>query len=210
MAAMTRADLLRAAFAVRDLQALALYAAALVTLVALSSPTLATLGAIALGLVAWVLSEYAFHRFLLHLPLVRYRPIRQVQKRIHHKHHRVPDDPRYLFVPWWASPGLLALGGGLCTLVVGRAAFIPCTLGYALALLVYEVTHFTAHVPYRPRTRWFAFMKRHHLLHHYKNERYWFGVTTPLGDLLARTWPPPDRVPKSKTARDLTGPADAA
>ena len=37
----------------------------------------------------------------------------------------------------------------------------------------------------------------------YGNERYWFGVTSTLGDHLLRTAPDHSTVPKSGTARTL-------
>ena len=42
-----------------------------------------------------------------------------------------------------------------------------------------------------------------HRLHHYKNEHYWFGVTSTVGDHLLRTAPDQTEVPKSSTARTL-------
>ena len=60
-----------------------------------------------------------------------------------------------------------------------------------------------AHVPYHPRTRLGRLMKRHHLLHHFKNERFWFGVTNPVVDKLLGTWKRRADVEKSETARTL-------
>ena len=41
------------------------------------------------------------------------------------------------------------------------------------------------------------------LLHHFKSEHYWFGVTNPVGDLVLRTYPDQAGVPTSPTARTL-------
>jgi hypothetical protein len=189
-----------------DLQGLCGWAVLSAGLVVWSAPGLSTvLWGLGVGLASWSLSEYVFHRFVLHAPRVRARAIWRMQKRLHYKHHEVPDDPRWLFIPWWGSPGLIAIGGGVGAWTVGPGAFWPAALGYAMALVLYEVTHFAAHVPYRPRTRWGAFMKRHHVLHHYKNERYWYGVTSPLGDFVFGTWAKADGVQRSKTARKLAG-----
>ena len=49
-------------------------------------------------------------------------------------------------------------------------------------------------------------MWRNHRLHHYKNEHYWFTVTTAgTADRLFGTFPDPAGVPKSPTARALHG-----
>src|SRR5437588_533858 len=70
-------------------------------------------------------------------------------------------------------------------------------------LLTYEWTHYLIHSPYRPRTRFYRYVWRAHRLHHFRNERYWFGVTVHVADHLLRTFPEKDSVPVSPTARTL-------
>ena len=72
-----------------------------------------------------------------------------------------------------------------------------------MILGLYEWCHFLIHTPYRPRGRYFRSIWRGHRLHHYKNERYWFGVTVNLADHVFRTFPAKDDVPTSPTARTL-------
>ena len=49
-------------------------------------------------------------------------------------------------------------------------------------------------------------MWRNHRLHHYKNEHYWFTVTTAgTADRLFGTYPDPATVPTSPTAKNLHG-----
>ena len=69
--------------------------------------------------------------------------------------------------------------------------------------LAYEWTHFLIHSKYRPRRAYYRLLWRHHRNHHFRNEHYWFGVTTDLGDRLLRTRPERDAVGVSPTARDL-------
>ena len=73
---------------------------------------------------------------------------------------------------------------------------------YAI-LLTYEWCHFLIHTPYRPRGRYYRSIWRGHRLHHYKNEHYWFGVTTNLGDRVLGTFPDQGEVSRSRTARTL-------
>ena len=48
------------------------------------------------------------------------------------------------------------------------------------------------HSDYRPRSRWYRSVWRNHRLHHYKNEHYWFTVTTAgTADRLFGTYPDP-------------------
>jgi hypothetical protein len=121
---------------------------------------------------------------------------------VHWQHHFRPTEPRLVFTPWWALAGLVA-ATGLIGWRVDAVAAGAAALGMSLVLFFYETTHLAAHVPYRPRTRWGAFMKRFHLLHHFHNERFWFGVTHPLADWLARTWRDPAGTDRSSTARTL-------
>lgn len=150
-----------------------------------------------LGMITWVVAEYVFHRCLLHLEIPAGAPgwARWIMERGHQGHHREPRRPELLFVPWWASPGLLALAYGLGVLLEGQLGLPGLALAvaatYAVCLVFYEVMHLAAHVPYRPRTRYGRWMKRHHLLHHYKDASVWFGVTNPLADMVAGTWPAP-------------------
>jgi hypothetical protein len=46
----------------------------------------------------------------------------------------------------------------------------------------YEWCHFLIHTPYRPHGWYYRTIWRGHRLHRYKNEHYWFGVTSTIGD----------------------------
>ena len=71
-----------------------------------------------------------------------------------------------------------------------------------LALAHYEWVHLLVHSKYRPTSRYYAHLDRNHRLHHFRNERYWLGVTVDVGDRLARTLPVDrDAVPMSDTVR---------
>lgn len=77
-------------------------------------------------------------------------------------------------------------------------------------MLAYDWTHFLIHTRVPPRTAYYRRIWRGHRLHHYRNERYWLGVTSPLGDLALRTNPPRDAVELSPTARGLATPGFTA
>jgi 4-hydroxysphinganine ceramide fatty acyl 2-hydroxylase len=153
---------------------------------------------------AWLLAEYLFHRFVLHLPQPPQPYLRKLHGRLHHKHHESPDDkPWLLFVPLFGSVQLLAMAFGAGWAAGGAVPATGATLGLSAMLCHYELTHLAAHVPYQPRTAWGRMLKRAHRWHHFKNEHYWFGVTHPFMDLLFRTWPEQATVQKSRTARTL-------
>jgi sterol desaturase/sphingolipid hydroxylase (fatty acid hydroxylase superfamily) len=70
--------------------------------------------------------------------------------------------------------------------------------------LGYEWTHYLIHSDYKPKTRLYRAIWRNHRNHHYKNEHYWFTVTSSgTADRVLRTYPDPSTVENSPTAKDL-------
>ena len=68
----------------------------------------------------------------------------------------------------------------------------------------YEWTHYLVHSDYRPKSRWYRSVWRNHRLHHYKNEHYWFTVTSAgTADRLFGTYPDAATVKTSPTVRSL-------
>ncbi|MGH1488758.1 MAG: sterol desaturase family protein [Acidimicrobiales bacterium] len=66
----------------------------------------------------------------------------------------------------------------------------------------YEWSHFLFHTAYRPKSRYYRRLKSNHRLHHWRNERYWLGITSNLGDRVMRTYPASrSAVPLSPTVR---------
>ena len=112
-----------------------------------------------------------------------------------------------MFIPW-RSLILVILGN----YAISLTAFprLGQGLSFMLALatlgLLYEWTHYLIHSDYRPKNRVYKAVWRNHRLHHYKNEHYWFTVTTTAtADRLFGTYPDPTSVPTSKTAKNLHG-----
>jgi Fatty acid hydroxylase superfamily len=172
---------------------------------------------VAVGVVALTpVVEWAIHVYLLHCKPFRLfgRKIDLLAAREHRAHHAAPAEldgvliPRYavlIFIPmiaatvWLVSfPIHAVLGGG------DRIPHAATGLLVSYVILgSYEWCHFVIHTPYRPKSRYFRSIWRGHRLHHYKNEHYWFGVTSTVGDQLLRTAPEQSTVPKSTTARTL-------
>jgi hypothetical protein len=168
------------------------------------------------GVVAFTpLAEWAIHVYLLHAKPIRLRGRRYdlLAAREHRAHHCAPAVldgvliPTYamlIFVPqialtvWALSfPIHLVLGGD-------RIAHAATGLLVSYVILgAYEWCHFLIHTPYRPRGRYYRSIWRGHRLHHYKNEHFWFGVTSTVGDHILRTAPDQADVQKSATARTL-------
>jgi hypothetical protein len=172
---------------------------------------------VALGIIgATPFAEWAIHVYLLHSRPLRFgswRPIELPTAREHREHHFAPAVldgvliPVYgvlIFLPMIAAT-VWALSYPIHA-VVGGDQWAGATTGLLTSYLIlgtYEWTHFLIHTPHRPRARYYRSIWRNHRLHHYKNERYWFGVTSTLGDRVIGTDPDQRIVPRSRTARSL-------
>ena len=162
--------------------------------------------AIAAGMVAaQPFTEWVIHVAILHSKPRRLgrRTVELALARHHREHHLDPKDIDRLLIP---IPTVVGAIGGTAALVatVGRdlAGVTAALTGFSL-MLGYEWTHFLMHSAYRPKTALYRNRWRAHRLHHYKNERYWFGITSGLGDRVLRTSPDRAEVETSATARNL-------
>lgn len=178
---------------------------------------------IGFGLVA----AQPFVEWLIHVYLLHSRPLHVGGRRFdlpaareHREHHAEPSELDGVLVPTSVLAGFLPLIGALAwaiALPVSRLAggghrkgAASGALGAYLLLGMYEWCHYLIHTPYVPRRSLYRAIRRSHRLHHYKNETYWFGVTSNLGDRVLGTNPDQSEVPRSATARALHQPAEAA
>jgi sterol desaturase/sphingolipid hydroxylase (fatty acid hydroxylase superfamily) len=171
---------------------------------------------IAAGLVAVTpFVEWLIHVYLLHSPPinVRGRRLEMLTAREHRAHHQAPGVLSGVLLPVYGVLiflGMIALVNWLLSfpshLVLGGPRLAYATTGVLVSfaiLATYEWTHFLIHAPYKPRGRYFKAIWRNHRLHHFKNERYWFGVTSTIGDRVIGTLPDQRSVARSATARSL-------
>jgi sterol desaturase/sphingolipid hydroxylase (fatty acid hydroxylase superfamily) len=162
---------------------------------AAASPAIAP-AAFILGLFVWTLAEYTLHRFVFH-----YEPKTPAQERafflFHGVHHAQPQLKTRLVMPPVVSLPLAAIFYGLIYLVVGlllRApAWTPLIFsGFVAGYLLYDMTHYAAHhLPMR--SGYLKFLKRYHIMHHYRTPNARFGVSSPLWDYVFRTAPATSR-----------------
>jgi sterol desaturase/sphingolipid hydroxylase (fatty acid hydroxylase superfamily) len=171
---------------------------------------------VAVGLIAATpFVEWLIHVYLLHSPpiSVRGRRVEMLTAREHRAHHEAPSVLGGVLLPVYGVLvflTMIALVNWLLSfplhLLLGGPRLAYATTGvlvsYAI-LAAYEWTHFLIHAPYKPRRRYFKAIWRNHRLHHFKNERYWFGVTSTIGDRVIGTLPDQRSVPRSATARSL-------
>lgn len=158
--------------------------------------------------------EWFIHLFLLHAPEDSARMTRFGTGTGHREHHLDPTNVGWLMLApmdafvflfmlmgWtavWSLPVIALLGASLF------ATYLTALLAAYLTLAHYEWTHLLVHTRYRPKNRYYKRLEVNHRLHHYRNEHYWLGVTSNLGDRVLRTLPKEKSdVPLSDTARTL-------
>ncbi|MGF7233469.1 MAG: sterol desaturase family protein [Frankia sp.] len=156
---------------------------------------------VALGaLVAQPFVEWAIHREILHArPDSRFGEIFWAAAGFGHAQHHA--DPASLDTMFLRPQEIVPLGA----VAVGVALAAPRSVAtgavcVGLGVLAYDWTHFLIHTAYQPRTALYRRTWRNHRLHHYRNERYWLGVTSPVADVLLGTEPARDTVPLSRAA----------
>jgi sterol desaturase/sphingolipid hydroxylase (fatty acid hydroxylase superfamily) len=141
-------------------------------------------GAVA-GLFLWTLAEYLLHRFLFH-----YQPRSPRVERIfflfHGVHHAQPQAKTRLVMPLPVSIPLAALFYGLfygvlAVLLKAPQWVNPLMAGFIVGYLLYDMTHYATH-HFPMRSGYAKYLKRHHMMHHYKDPTTRFGVSSPLWD----------------------------
>jgi Fatty acid hydroxylase superfamily len=158
-------------------------------------------------LAAFPVIEWVIHVGILHWRPRRLGPVEidSLLARKHREHHADPRDLPLVFIPWQVLAWLLPADVVVALLAVpGPSAAWSLLLSVYALMAGYEWTHYLIHSDYRPRTTAYRAVWRNHRLHHYKNEHYWFTVTTAgTADRLLGTYPDPETVQTSGTAKNL-------
>jgi len=159
-----------------------------------------------LGFAVFPFLEWLLHKYVLHIKpfeLFGWR-IDPEGARRHRAHHREPWRPELIVLPpqvhLTVGPALLALAWWAAP---NPAWALSALVGYGLAALNYEWTHFMVHTRIRPRNRYYQRLFRMHRMHHFHNENYWYGFTVTSVDRLLGTGPEPEATSRSPSCRDL-------
>lgn len=143
------------------------------------------LGALLAGYLGWTVLEYWLHRLFFHLT-VRGPKTKRVYFVVHGVHHDYPWDTSRLVIPPGASLILAAIFYGLFRLVFGPTGLYPFFAGFVGGYVIYDTTHWYLHARV-PRTRFGRWLRREHMVHHFKAPTTRFGVSCPWMDHVFRT-----------------------
>ena len=150
---------------------------------------LTMVGLFLVGVFYWTFLEYLLHRFVLH-----WEPETPVWKAVrkcfpgHRSHHNKPsrfrEDGIHMlkFFSWPSLFGVFFFWPVFGSLPMSLSFVAGIQIGY----LLYEFTHSACHFmamssPYATH------LKRHHAIHHHRDETVNFGVTTSIWDVMFRT-----------------------
>lgn len=138
-----------------------------------------------LGIVIWTLAEYTLHRFLFH-----YNPKSPLGEKLHFifhgVHHDYPSDSRRLVMPPSVSIPLAFLFYTLFYYLLGQVYVSPFFVGFLTGYLIYDMTHYAVH-HFNMHSKFWLFIKNHHMRHHYLNPAKGYGVSSPVWDNIMGT-----------------------
>lgn len=159
-----------------------------------------------------LLALFPVIEWVIHVCILHWRPRRvagvevdSLLARKHREHHADPRQIPLVFIPWpalcWLLPAYVVVAWLAMPTTASALSLLVSVYGIKLG---YEWTHYLVHSDYRPRSAWYRSVWRNHRLHHYKNEHYWFTVTSAgTADRLFGTYPDPATVETSPTVRNL-------
>ena len=130
--------------------------------------------------------EYWIHRKIFHmLPTSKIKE--KLQYAFHGLHHDQPRDKTRLAMPPIMSVTLMFIIFGVSYLLIGNYAF-GFVSGFLTGYASYLAVHYIVHA-YPPPKNVFRTLWIHHGIHHYKDDKVAFGVSSPLWDWIFRTMP---------------------
>ena len=157
------------------------------------------------SLVQASLVEWVFHKYWLHRPWAP-KDAFVAHTMIHHQlckfddtfHVEEEEQEEALEFQWWVGPLIIAISllpwWGLASLAHVPTALciafaVPFTVVFSLYHVGFVVFHELMHKPrssWFEKSRYFAFVKKHHRIHHYRMNRN-LNVVLPIADFFLRT-----------------------
>jgi hypothetical protein len=159
-----------------------------------------------------MLALFPFFEWIIHVFVLHWRPRRlgrltidPLLAREHRAHHVDPRNVALVFVPAKALLWVVALTVAIALFAFPRLGLGLTYLAFGTTLgICYEWTHYLIHSDYKPKTGIYRAIWRNHRQHHFKNEHYWFTVTSSgTADRVLGTYPDLGSVAASPTAKNL-------
>jgi sterol desaturase/sphingolipid hydroxylase (fatty acid hydroxylase superfamily) len=148
-----------------------------------------TLGLWAGGILLWTLVEYVLHRWIFH-----HQPAGTGGKMwsfmVHGYHHEFPDDRLRLVAPPLMVLFFGVIVGAALFLVFGPTRWLQTLAGLFTGYLAYDWIHYYTH-HFHPRRGVGRWLRQYHLQHHFDPHHDRFGISSPLWDLIFRTYRSP-------------------
>ncbi len=142
----------------------------------------------ALGVLSWTLLEYGLHRYVFHFkPDTSSALQKDASWLIHGIHHDYPWDRDRLVMPPTVTAIIAALVWFAFKPLLGPVEH-AWMAGMVGGYVWYDLTHYYLHHA-APRTALGKWLRRYHLVHHFQTPGVRYGITTPLWDLVFRTYP---------------------
>lgn len=141
------------------------------------------------GFVSWGFIEYGLHRFVFHYD-ARSRIGQKLLYHAHMSHHENPEAISRHFASLLLSAPVAAAYWLIAWAATGSwpvASYL--FIGMASGYLSYQWLHYQCHHR-KSRVRLLRYLRKYHLLHHYRTPELRFGVTSPLFDLVFGTFRP--------------------
>jgi sterol desaturase/sphingolipid hydroxylase (fatty acid hydroxylase superfamily) len=144
------------------------------------------------GVFLWTFAEYSIHRFVFHFDPESER-VAKIWFMFHGVHHAQPQlKTRLVMPPILSIPGAILfyfLFYFLVGKLLGAPQWVdPVFAGFITGYLVYDMTHYaTHHWPMRSGVG--KYLKRYHMMHHFKTPQARYGVSSPMWDAVFRTKP---------------------
>jgi sterol desaturase/sphingolipid hydroxylase (fatty acid hydroxylase superfamily) len=139
-----------------------------------------SLGLALAGFVFWTLAEYWLHRLFFH-----WRPGGKWGERmhflVHGVHHEWPKDKYRLVMPPAVSITLFFTFLAIFYAAFGSTVAWAFHAGFVTGYMTYDLTHYYIH-HFSPKTDYGRQLKKHHMLHHFKDHSKRFGVSNMIWD----------------------------
>jgi sterol desaturase/sphingolipid hydroxylase (fatty acid hydroxylase superfamily) len=132
------------------------------------------------GLITWSLIEYWLHRKFFHW-LPKFRGGERLHFLVHGVHHKWPKDKYRLVMPPAVSITLFFVFLALWYPVLGSHWVWSFHAGFTFGYMLYDMTHYYVH-HFNPKTEYGRRLKKHHMLHHFKDHSLRFGVSSMVWD----------------------------